>query len=88
MSCVFAMGRAMTLGESRRRATNVSLRKDLAARAKGLDLNFSRIAEEAQDQAVRAAAGERWLAENRDTIEMQNAWIERHDPPLRPVWLD
>lgn len=78
----------MIIAESRRRPTNVSLREDLVARAKELDLNISRIAEEALDLAVRAAAGERWLAENRSAIETHNAWIERNGLPLRPAWLE
>lgn len=77
----------MTVSE-RRRPTNVSLREDLVARAKELDLNISRVAEEALDNAVRAAAGQRWLKENRGAIEAHNAWIERSGLPLRPPWLE
>lgn len=75
----------MTVAESRR-PTNVSLREDLVARAKEFDLNISRIAKEALDRAIRAAAGDRWLTENRSAIEIHNAWIERRGLPLRPGW--
>lgn len=76
------------LGEPRRRPTNLSLREDLVARAKELDLNVSRIAESALAEAVRRAEAERWLVENAPSIDAHNAWIERHGLPLRPPWLD
>ena len=63
--------------EVRRRPTNVSLREDLVAAAKDLDLNISRIAEEALASAVRKTAAERWLEENRAAVEEYNARVER-----------
>lgn len=72
----------------RRRPTNLSLREDLVVAAKELDLNISRIAEEALGEAVRRAEAERWLAESAPAIDAHNAWIGRHGLPLRPSWLD
>ena len=69
--------RMLAQNDVKRRPTNVSLREDLVAAARDLDLNISRIAEEALDSAVRNAAAQRWLEENRAAVEDYNARVER-----------
>jgi antitoxin CcdA len=50
------------------------------ARALGLDPDA--IAAKAVQDAIRAEKARRWQEENREAIEAQNAWIEKHGVPL------
>lgn len=65
-----------------RKATNLSLDQRLIAEAKALDLNVSRIAEEAIADAVRAEKNRRWKEENRVALESWNAWVRENGLPL------
>lgn len=61
---------------SRRKVpTNVSLRSDLARRAKELGINLSELLEAALSESIKAAEREAWLAENRDAIDEYNARV-------------
>jgi antitoxin CcdA len=53
---------------------------DTEARALGLDPDA--IAAEAIQGAIRAEKARRWQEENREALEAQNAWIEKHGLPL------
>jgi antitoxin CcdA len=50
------------------------------ARALGLDPEA--IARKAICDAIKAEKERRWLEENREAIEAQNAWVEKHGVPL------
>lgn len=50
------------------------------ARALGLDPDA--IAASAIQDAIRAEKARRWQEENREAIEAQNAWVEKHGVPL------
>ncbi len=65
-----------------RKATNLSLDQHLIAEAKALELNVSRIAEEAIADAVRAEKNRRWKEENRAALESWNAWVRENGLPL------
>lgn len=65
-----------------RKATNLSLDQTLIAEAKDLELNVSRIAEEAITAAVRAEKNRRWKEENREAMEAWNEWTRKNGLPL------
>jgi len=65
-----------------RKATNLSLDQRVVAEAKELELNVSRIAEEAISDAVRAERNRRWKEENREALESWNEWVREHGLPL------
>ncbi|KHA54026.1 MAG: type II toxin-antitoxin system CcdA family antitoxin [Sulfitobacter geojensis] len=61
-----------------KRATNLSLDKELLKDAKALGVNISAAAEQGVRQALRDA----WLAENRDSMEAWGEWVEKNGLPL------
>lgn len=65
-----------------RKATNLSLDQRVVAEAKELELNVSRIAEEAISDAVRAERNRRWKEENREALESWNEWVRVNGLPL------
>ncbi|MCR5856952.1 type II toxin-antitoxin system CcdA family antitoxin [Mesorhizobium sp. J428] len=65
-----------------RKATNLSLDQRLISEAKELELNVSRIAEEAITDAVRAEKNRRWKEENREALESWNDWVRENGLPL------
>jgi antitoxin CcdA len=70
----------MARGSSRPRKTptNVSVRSDLVARAKQLNLNLSGLLEAAIEQAIRDAERDAWLAANEAAIDAYNTRVEKH----------
>lgn len=60
-----------------KKPTNLSLRADLLAEAKALDLNLSAELNSALAEIVRRKRAEQWLAENREAIDAYNRHIER-----------
>ncbi len=65
-----------------RKAINLSLDQAVIAEAKELELNVSRIAEEAIIDAVRAEKNRRWKEENREALESWNEWVRENGLPL------
>jgi len=65
-----------------RKAINLSLDQRLIAEAKALELNVSRIAEEAIVEAVRVEKTRRWKEENRAALESWNEWVRDNGWPL------
>ncbi|WP_281993444.1 type II toxin-antitoxin system CcdA family antitoxin [Sulfitobacter geojensis] len=61
-----------------KRATNLSLDKELLKDAKALGVNISAAAEQGLRQALRDA----WLAENRESMEAWGEWVEKNGLPL------
>lgn len=59
-------------------ATNLSLRADLVAEARALDLNLSAVVDAALEAAVRDAREAAWLAENREAIDQYNDFVATH----------
>jgi antitoxin CcdA len=55
-----------------KRAVNVSVNTDLAAKAKALGVNLSEALEVRLAELVAAAARQQWLAENVNAIEAYN----------------
>lgn len=54
----------------------------IADEARTLGLDPDAIAAKAVQDAIRAEKERRWIEENREAIEAQNAWVERHGLPL------
>lgn len=65
-------------GTAGRAPLNLTLRKEIVARARALDLNISEIADVALEEAVREAEHARWLDENKEAIEYYNQWVQKH----------
>ena len=59
-----------------KRAVNVSINADLAAKAKALGVNLSEALETRLVELVAAAERQQWLAENAAAIEAYNRRIE------------
>jgi len=58
-------------------ATNVSLRSDLAKRARALKINLSQLLETALEERIRQIEREQWLAENQEAIEGYNRRVAK-----------
>ncbi len=53
-----------------------------SAEARALGLDPDAIAAKALADAIRQEKERRWQEDNREAIESQNAWIEKHGLPL------
>jgi antitoxin CcdA len=65
-----------------RTKVNLTLDREVAAEARALGLNMSRLAEEAISRAARVERNRRWQEENRAAIVAYNAFIDRHGVPF------
>ena len=65
-----------------RKPTNVSLDSQLLAKAKALNVNLSRAAEEGIRKAVRQTQEEIWKSTNIAALESSNEYVEKHGLPL------
>lgn len=65
-----------------RRPINLSLDSALIDEAKALDINVSRICEDALREHIRVEKGARWIEENKAAFEASNAYIAEHGLPL------
>jgi antitoxin CcdA len=65
-----------------RAKVNLTLDREVAAEARELGLNMSRLAEEAIAGAVKAERNRRWKEQNRAAIDGYNAFVERHGVPF------
>lgn len=61
-----------------KKACNVSINEDLLRQARELGLNLSQTLEEQLVKLVREAKARQWAEENREAIESQARWIEKH----------
>lgn len=60
-----------------KKATNLSVRADLLAEARSMNVNLSAEFEKALTEVVRKKREEQWLVENREAIAAYNRHIER-----------
>jgi antitoxin CcdA len=68
----------MTATTSRpRKATNLSIDRDLLDAAREYGINLSATLEDALGERIRALREQEWLAENREAIERYNESVER-----------
>ncbi len=61
-----------------RKATNLSLRADLVAEARALELNLSRELEGHLERLIRERRAERWREENKKAIAAYARYFEAH----------
>ncbi len=61
-----------------KKPTNVSIRGDLLAEARELNINLSQEFEKHLDEVVRKARGEQWKKDNREAIAAYNKHIAEH----------
>lgn len=61
-----------------KRATNVSINKDLLDKARHFKINVSATLEAALQERLKQAQAEQWLAENRDAIKAYNQFVDEH----------
>ena len=67
---------------SRKRPTNVSLSQTLVDEARELGINLSKACEEGLAAATRAERERRWLEQNREAIQSNWDYVEKHGMPL------
>jgi len=61
----------------RKVAANLSVRSDLLARARELELNLSLLLETALERAIRDHERESWVASNREAIAAYNTQVAK-----------
>lgn len=66
----------------KRKPVNLSLDTGIVAAAREAGLNLSQISEAALRAATREEHARRWEEENREAIEGNNRWVEKHGLPL------
>jgi antitoxin CcdA len=64
--------------ERAKRATNVSVRRDLLDAARAAGLNISATLESALERALAEERRKRWREENREAIATYNDHVEKH----------
>lgn len=63
---------------SPKQSCNLSINAELLREAKSLGINLSQTLESQLEKLVREAKAKAWAEENREAIESQNRWIEKH----------
>ena len=66
----------------KRKAVNLSLDTGVVTAARAAGLNLSQVCEAALSAAAKLEQARRWQKENRERIEANNAWVEKHGLPL------
>ena len=74
--------------QSKRRATNLTVRGDLLREAKLLSVNVSRAAEQGIEAAVKRAKELAWLRANKAAIDAQNERVAQRGTLIIPPWLE
>lgn len=69
---------ATTDSGGQKKATNLSINKELLAQARDLKINLSATLEEALLEKVREKERKRWLEENREAIQACNELTEKN----------
>lgn len=61
-----------------KKATNLSVDPELLKQARALDLNLSEIFERSLSEAIREKQRDKWLTDNKESIEAHNRYVERY----------
>lgn len=61
-----------------KKATNLSINKDLLAEARDLKINLSATLEEALQKKIREKRRKQWLEENKEALKACNELADRH----------
>jgi len=73
---------------AKRKPVNLTIREDIYAEAKELNINASKAAETGIHQAVKKAKEQAWVAENREMIRASNERVEKYGTLIKPIWMD
>jgi antitoxin CcdA len=65
-----------------RRATNLSIDSEVLEKARAMNINISRAAEDGVRRAISREEAKRWAEENADVIRSSNEYVEKHGLPL------
>jgi len=76
------MALAEKISKTGRRATNVTISKELLDEARELKVNISQAAEQGLAQANAEKRSALWLEKNRSALDSSNQYVERHGLPL------
>ena len=71
---------------AKKRAVNLTIREDLIAEARKLDLNTSKAAEIGIIQAIKDASAAQWLENNKKAIAAHNKRVDEEGVLLTPDW--
>ena len=61
-----------------KRSANLSINGDLLQKAKALDINLSATLETALAAEVKRRRAERWLKDNKASLDAYNVFVEKH----------
>jgi len=61
-----------------KKSANLSINADLLQKAKSLDINLSATLETALAAEVKRRRAERWLTDNKASLDAYNAFVEKH----------
>ena len=61
-----------------KKSANLSINADLLQKAKSLDINLSATLEAALAAEVKRRRAERWLTDNKASLDAYNAFVEKH----------
>ena len=67
-----------TSKKNSKKATNLSINKNLLAEARSLNINLSATLESALTEKVRQEKRNQWLQENREAIEACNSYTDKN----------
>jgi len=67
-----------TIQNPPKKATNLSINRELLAQAKALNINLSATLEQALEDKVRQAQREQWLKSNKDALEACNQLADKN----------
>lgn len=74
--------RGFSEDSGRKRATNVSLDRQLLEEARALKINISQAAEKGLSLQIAEERAKKWREENKAAIESSNAYVEKYGLPL------
>lgn len=72
----------------KKRSVNLTVREDVLAKAKSLNLNASKAAEAGIIQAIREAQQAQWLEDHKAALQAHNKRIHEDGLLLSPHWDD
>ena len=67
-----------SIASVKKKPTNVSINSQLLSDARQFEINLSATLEKALEQEVSVRKRQRWLAENKESLEYCNEMIETH----------
>lgn len=70
---------------ARRRATNVTLPEDVAAEARALNVNISKVAESALRVPLRQERTRRWQEDHQERVDAFTVWFEENGLPFQDI---